>query len=69
MRNPKFLSGELAQEQRQKEWMQRVAHDPRFALTAIETNSLQMKRLGHDPNVTTQVALERVATLAAPLAD
>lgn len=65
--NTALLSGALARERHRNEWALRVAHDPGLARTALETNLLQMERLGQDPSLAAQSALEKVALLAAPL--
>jgi hypothetical protein len=66
LRNPRLISGELAAERHAQEWSRRLAHEPAFAKTEVESALLQMEKLGHDANVTAQTALERVAAMAAP---
>ena len=64
--NAEFLSGSLARKRHKEEWALRLAHDPGFAQTSLETNLVNMEALGRDPALTAQAALEKVATLAAP---
>jgi len=63
---PAWQSGSAAREAHEKEWNFRVAHDPQFARTALETNLLAMELLGQDETVAAQTALEKVALLASP---
>jgi DNA-directed RNA polymerase subunit RPC12/RpoP len=64
--NTAWTSGSLARERHEKEWALRIAHDPRFAKTVLETNLLTMERLGMDATVAAQTAIEKVARLASP---
>ncbi len=66
LKDQRFLSGALARERHVAEWALRLKHDPSMAASVLETNQLKMERLGHDPAVSAQSALEQVATLAAP---
>jgi len=66
LRDPVVLSGAVARQRHEEEWARRLAHDPRVATTVMETKLLRMERVGHDPAVAAQAALEEVARLAAP---
>ena len=66
LQDPGFLSGAVARAQHETEWKLRLAHDPRMAATALETNLMQMERLGQDRALAAQAALETVARMAAP---
>ena len=64
--NQAWLSGSLARERHQAEWNRRLAHEPDLARTLLETNLLVMAKLGQDPTLAAQSALEKVAYLSAP---
>ncbi len=51
---------------RAKEFERRRALDPAFAVTDFEKNMLEMQRIGQDPSVAPNEALERIAKLASP---
>jgi hypothetical protein len=64
--NYAWLSGSLARKRHEKEWNLRLAHDPGFAQTFLETNILTMQKLGQDTTLGAQSAIEKVASLSAP---
>lgn len=66
LQDPGWLSGATARELHQQEWKLRLAHDPQYARTILETNLLLMEQLGQDANLAAQTALEKVAQLASP---
>ena len=66
MQNSAWLTGSLARERHEKEWELRIAHDPRFAKSVLETNLLTIGQLGQDSTVAAKTALEKVAQLASP---
>ncbi|MBN8248474.1 MAG: hypothetical protein J0L84_13670 [Verrucomicrobia bacterium] len=61
-----LVGGHAGTRARNAEWERRVAHDPAFAISALETNLLRMSRLGADPRVSARDALREVGLLAAP---
>lgn len=61
------LSGALARANHEQEWARRIAHAPQLARTPLEQNLVAMERLGRDPNLAANIALETVARLASPL--
>jgi hypothetical protein len=66
LRNEALVSGALARQQHEREWVQRVAHDPAIAKSAMERTLLEMEQVGHDPQRNAQQAFAEVARLAAP---
>jgi hypothetical protein len=66
LQDPGFISGAVARQRHEEEWARRLKHDPQVATTAMETKLLRMERVGRDPAVAAQAALEEVARLAAP---
>lgn len=64
--DPAFVSGELAKKRRGEEWSARLAHDTNLVSTALETNLVLMARIGSDPSIAAQQALEQVARMVAP---
>lgn len=64
--DPDYVSGQVGTRARNAEWERRVAHDPRFASSPLETNLLRMARLGADPEVSARDALAEVGRLSAP---
>src|SRR5436190_12966184 len=64
--NAAIISGALAVNRHQQEWARRLSHDLLLASSPIETNLVQMERLGSDRAIAAQTALEKVAKLAAP---
>lgn len=67
LRDPEFISGAAAGQRHKEEWARRLAHDPQFATTAMETKLLRMEQVGRDPAMAAQAALEEVARLASPM--
>lgn len=66
LRDPGFLSGDIAEARHETEWNERTQHDPKFAKSPMETTLLKMERLGKDPSIRAVDALREVALLAAP---
>ncbi len=66
MGDSNYLSGATASHRRDVELLRRTAHDPAYARSVMETNLLQMERLGKDPRVSARDALAEVARLASP---
>ena len=64
--NRAWISGSLARKRHETEWNLRLAHDPNFAQTVLETNILTMQKLGQDTTLAAQSAIEKVASLSAP---
>lgn len=62
----KISSGEAAQARHAQEWKRRQDHDPALAVTAMERTLLEVERLGKDPAMTAEAALQKVAELVTP---
>lgn len=66
LNDPAVIDGSKAQAARAAEWERRQAHDPQFARSLPERNLIAMEKLGADPGLSAQTALEKVAILSSP---
>ena len=62
----KLISGEEARVRHADEWQRRQNHDPALAASVMEKTLLEVERLGKDPALTSEAALQKVAELVTP---
>jgi hypothetical protein len=61
-----LISGEDAKARHADEWKRRQNHDPSFAASVMEKTLLAVERLGNDPALTAEAALQKVAEMVTP---
>ncbi|HUS35343.1 MAG TPA: hypothetical protein VM680_08340 [Verrucomicrobiae bacterium] len=66
LNDARLISGAKAAERHADEWKRRQNHDPKLARTVLEKMLLEVERLGKDPSLTAEAALEKVANLVTP---